>query len=248
MNRSAITIPVITVLIIALLWQLLSLYLDTIILPAPRAVFVRLLDEMSRESFWHHFIASSWRITAGMTLAFLLAVPLGLILGSSTRLDRLSAPLVYLGYPVPKIVFLPLILLIFGLGNLSKIVLIALIIFFQIFIPTRDAVRSIEPEVIYALQSLGGSRWDYYRHVVWPVALPGIFTALRIGTGTAVAVLFFVESISARHGIGFYLIDSWGRADYTAVFVGIIALAIMGIVLYECFDALEKRICRWKNV
>ena len=84
--------------------------------------------------------------------------------------------------------------------------------------------------------------------MVWPVSLPGIFTSLRIGTGTAVAVLFFVESISARRGLGLYLIDSWGRADYNAMFVGIIALSVIGIVLYEIFDILEKKVCPWRNL
>ena len=83
---------------------------------------------------------------------------------------------------------------------------------------------------------------------VWPVSLPGIFTSLRIVTGTAVAVLFFVESIGTNRGLGFYIIDSWGRADYAAMFVGIIALSVIGIVLYEAFDLLERRLCKWKSV
>jgi NitT/TauT family transport system permease protein len=80
------------------------------------------------------------------------------------------------------------------------------------------------------------------------VALPGIFTSLRISTGTAVAVLFFVESISTSRGLGLYLIDAWGRADYATMFVGIIALSAIGIVLYEAFDVLERRLCAWKNL
>jgi len=108
-----------------------------------------------------------------------------------------------------------------------------MIIFFQLLITTRDSARKISKEVIYSLQSLGGNRWHFYRHVVWPISLPGIFTSLRIGTGTAVAVLFFVESIATRKGLGFYIIDAWGRADYSTMFVGIIALSCIGIILYE---------------
>jgi NitT/TauT family transport system permease protein len=84
--------------------------------------------------------------------------------------------------------------------------------------------------------------------VVWPISLPGIFTSLRIGTGTAVAVLFFVESIATRKGLGFYIIDAWGRADYSTMFVGIIALSCIGIILYEVFDLLERKLCKWKNI
>jgi NitT/TauT family transport system permease protein len=148
---------------------------------------------------------------------------------------------------IPKIVLMPIIFVLFGLGDTGKIVLITMIIFFQLLITTRDSAKKISMEVIYSLKSLGGNRWHFYRHVVWPVSLPGIFTSLRIGTGTAVAVLFFVESIATRKGLGFYIIDAWGRADYPTMFVGIIALSSIGIILYETFDLLERKLCKWKN-
>jgi NitT/TauT family transport system permease protein len=236
-----------TLLIMIALWHAASLLLGSNLLPGPLPVFTRLGKEIGQNVFWGHLQASAWRMIAGLFCASLTAIPFGLILGSSQRLDRMFAPLIYISYPIPKIVLMPVILLLFGLGDASKIVLIALITFFQLLITTRDSVRKISTEVIYSLKSLGGNRWHFYRHVVWPVSLPGIFTSLRIGTGTAVAVLFFVESISARRGLGLYLIDSWGRADYNAMFVGIIALSAIGIVLYEIFDILEKRVCKWRN-
>jgi NitT/TauT family transport system permease protein len=122
-----------------------------------------------------------------------------------------------------------------------------MIIFFQLLITTRDSARKISNEIVYSLNSLGATRLDFYVHVVWPVSLPGIITSLRIGTGTAVAVLFFVESIATNRGLGFYIIDSWGRADYATMFVGIISLSIIGIILYEFFDLLERKLCKWKN-
>ena len=226
-------------------WHAASLLLGSLLLPSPLLVLSRLGEEVGRAIFWQHVQASLWRMGAGLCLGFLIAVPLGLVLGSHPRLDRWFAPLIYLSYPIPKIVLLPIILLLFGLGDLSKIVLITLIVFFQLLITTRDAARKINTEIIYSLRSLGGNRWHLFRHVVWPAALPGVFTSLRIGTGTAVAVLFIVESISARRGLGLYLIDAWGRADYTAMFVGMIALSAIGVVFYETFDLLERKICRW---
>jgi NitT/TauT family transport system permease protein len=130
---------------------------------------------------------------------------------------------------------------------MSKVLLIALIVFFQLLITTRDAAKQVGIEMIYVFKSLGGNRWHYFRHVVWPVSLPGIFTSLRIATGIAVAVLFFAESIGTRKGLGFYIIDTWGRADFPAMFVGIIVLSAIGIVLYESFDLLERKLCKWKN-
>jgi len=236
-----------TILLIYALWYVLSLLLGSNLLPDPFLVLRQGLSELARGIFWNHVGASFYRIIAGLLVGFVLAVPLGLFLGSNDKWDRLFAPLIYLGYPIPKIVLMPIIFVLFGLGDTGKIVLITMIIFFQLLITTRDSARKISKEVIYSLKSLGGNRWHFYRHVIWPVSLPGIFTSLRIGTGTAVAVLFFVESIATRKGLGFYIIDAWGRADYPTMFVGIISLSSIGIILYEVFDLLERKLCKWKN-
>lgn len=247
MTKSPIAAYMGTLLVLIGLWYVASLILGNNLLPGPLQTFIRLGQEIGQASFWRHIQSSAYRIFAGLTGAFLTAVPLGLLLGSSPRLDRLFTPLIYLSYPIPKIVFLPIILLLFGLGDAGKIILITLIIFFQLLITTRDSARQVGKEMIYSFKSLGGNRRHFFRHVVWPVSIPGIFTSLRIGIGISVAVLFFVESIGTRLGMGFYIIDAWGRADYPAMFVGMIGLSGIGIVLYEAFDLLEKRVCRWKR-
>lgn len=247
MRRQQVIIYAITILLIYAVWYLLSLILGSNILPDPFLVFQRGFKEIAKASFWVHVEASVLRMLAGLFFAFILAVPTGLVLGSNPKLDRLFAPLIYLGYPIPKIVLMPIIFVLFGIGDTGKIVLLTMIIFFQLLITTRDSARKISNEIVYSLNSLGATRLDFYVHVVWPVSLPGIITSLRIGTGTAVAVLFFVESIATNKGLGFYIIDSWGRADYATMFVGIISLSIIGIILYEFFDLLERKLCKWKN-
>ncbi|HBA53830.1 ABC transporter permease [Syntrophorhabdus aromaticivorans] len=247
MKRHLVAAYGVTILLIYAVWYVVSLLLGTNILPDPFLVLRQGLGQIHDSAFWGHVEASTVRILAGLLFGFILAVPLGLCIGSNENLDRLFAPLIYLGYPVPKIVLMPIVFVLFGLGEAGKIVLITLIVFFQLLITTRDSAKKISAEVIYSLKSLGGNRRHFYRHVVWPISLPGIFTSLRIGTGTAVAVLFFVESIATRKGLGFYIIDAWGRADYPTMFVGIIALSVIGIILYEAFDILERRFCRWKN-
>ena len=247
MKKKQIITYCITILLIYVIWYVLSLVLGSTILPDPISVFVRGFQEIGQSDFWNHVFSSVFRIVTGLFIAFFTATPLGLLLGSNEKLDRLFSPLIYLGYPIPKIVLMPIIFVLFGLGDTAKIVLISMIIFFQLLITTRDAARKIDKEVIYSLRSLGGGRRDFYRHVVWPISLPGIFTSLRIVTGTSIAVLFFVESIGTNRGLGYYIIDSWGRADYTNMFVGIIAFSIIGIVLYETFDILERKVCKWKG-
>ncbi len=218
------------------------------VVPGPLDTVLTLAEEIQTREYWVHFAVSAYRIGMSLWLAFITAVPLGLALGSSRRLDRVAAPFINLSYPIPKIVFLPLVLLLFGLGDLSKIVMVAMIVFFQLLITTRDAARQITKEMRYSMKSLGANRRDFFIHVVWPVCLPGIFTSLRIGIGTAIAVLFFVESIGTRHGLGLYIIDAWGMANYPIMYVGIISLSGLGIFVYEIFDIMERHYCHWKKL
>jgi NitT/TauT family transport system permease protein len=246
--RRRVLAYLVAALVIGLLWEALSRIAGSGILPAPLPVLHRLfLVELGNPVFLGHASSSAWRIGAGIAAAFLVAVPLGLLAGSSRRAGRVADPFIAITYPVPKIVFLPLVLVLFGLGDLAKIVLIALVVFFQLLITTRDAARQVPPEMLWSLRSLGGNRWDLLRHVIWPSCLPGIITSLRITTGTAVAVLFFVESIGTRRGLGLYILDTWGRTDYEGMFAGIGALSLLGIALYEFFDILERGLGRWKG-
>jgi NitT/TauT family transport system permease protein len=191
---------------------------------------------------------SGWRVVVSMVLGSALAVPLGLVVGRSPRIDAVAAPLIFLTYPVPKIVFLPVLLVLLGIGSLPKIALITLIVFFQILVTARDAARAIPAGSVLSVRSLGADRGQVFRHVVVPAALPDVFTALRISTGTAIAVLFFSESIAGTDGIGYYIIDAWGRIAYTDMFAGIIAMAVLGVVLYELLELAEARVCRWTRV
>jgi len=177
-------------------------------------------------------------------LALSLAIPIGLS-AHEKRIDSFVAPFIYLLYPIPHIVFLPLIILFFGIGDLSKIILIALIVFFQILVTTRDAARSVNEYYIYSLLSLGATKKDIYKHVVFPFVLPKILTALRIGVGTAIAVLFFAESFATNEGLGHLIVDSWDRADYPSLYAGIVSMALLGFILYSILEFVEKRVCRW---
>jgi ABC-type nitrate/sulfonate/bicarbonate transport system permease component len=227
-------------------WELLSLAVSSPALPAPTAAlsaFVQLFGGILPQ-----IGVSAWRVLAALAIGTTLAVPIGLALGRSPRADAVAAPLVFLSYPVPKVVFLPVLLVVLGLGSVSKITLITLIIFFQILVTARDAARAIPQASVLSARSLGADSFQVFRHVVIPASLPDIFTALRIGSGTAIAVLFLAESIAGSSGLGWYIVDAWGRIDYDGMFAGILGMALLGVALYELLDALEARLCRWTRV
>lgn len=226
-------------------WWALSIAVGSPALPAPLAA----LSALARlaPSLIGHALVSLWRVSAAMALGALFGVPAGLVLGRSRKADAVLGPIVSLTYPIPKVVFLPVLLVLLGLGDAPKIALIALIVFFQVLVTARDAARGVPPSSVVSVRSLGGTALDIARHVVIPASLPDVFTALRIGTGTAIAVLFLAESIAGTDGLGYYIVDAWGRIDYPAMFAGIIAMALLGLALYEALDAAETRLTRWRR-
>jgi ABC-type nitrate/sulfonate/bicarbonate transport system permease component len=226
-------------------WWMLALAVNSPALPGPLVALATFAAGWG--GIWPHILISAARVLAAMAIGTLLAVPLGLVLGRSPRADAVAAPLIFLTYPIPKVVFLPVFFVLLGIGSLPKIALIALIVFFQILVTARDAAKGVPEASVLSVRSLGASRLDVYRHVVVPAALPDIFTALRIGTGTAVAVLFLAETIAGSDGIGWYIGDAWGKIDYPAMFAGILGMGLLGVALYEALDAVEAWATRWRR-
>ena len=226
-------------------WQAAAMLLQSMALPQPWMVAVDAAVRIADGSILDDLAISALRALSGIFLALAAAVPLGLAVGAEATLGRRVSPFIYLLYPVPHVVLLPLIIILFGIGNFSKIFLIALIVFFQILVTTRDAARNIHRNYFYSLQTLGATRLQVYRHVILPACLPKILTAMRISIGTAVAILFFVESFATTRGLGYIIMDSWGRSDYVALYTGISCMALLGFSLYILLDRIERRVCAW---
>ncbi|NLL51125.1 MAG: ABC transporter permease [Peptococcaceae bacterium] len=234
-------------LFLIIFWHLAAIFINLPILPTPGKALAASWRLLQGE-LTGHLLISSYRVLVSLLISFLLGVPLGLWMGYSSRADRLLAPIVYLTYPIPKIVFLPLILLFLGLGDVSKIFLLTLIVFYQILVTTRDAVRKISVETIDSLRSLGGTKTQIYKYVLWPASLPDVLTALRISTGTAIAVLFFAESFATTKGLGYFIMDAWARSAPDEMFAGILIMGVLGVVLFLAVDVLEYVFCRWQKL
>ena len=238
---------IVAVLAALLVWQVVSWLVNSNILPGPLPVVLTFIDQLD-EGLFGHAAVSAYRVVLAIAISIAIAAPLGLILGTNAKLYTLSAPIIYLSYPIPKIVALPVILLLLGLGDVSKVTMIALILFFQILILVRDEVRTVRPELVLSVRSLGANRLQLLRFVFMPASLPGLFTALRVSTGVSIAVLFFVESFGTRQGLGYYiLVESWGRLAYEEMYAGVIAMALLGLGVYYAVDGIERRLTRWNR-
>ncbi|MGQ9887303.1 MAG: ABC transporter permease [Aggregatilineales bacterium] len=230
-----------------LLWHAAATALDVNFLPAPLAVLARFVEELAGGSLWAHTLASARRVSLSVLAGAALAAPLAVLAAQIRLLDRFITPLLYFTYPAPKVVFLPLIVVFLGLGDESKVFLIGLIIFFQVFVIVRDAAAQVRPETLESINALGANHWHRLRYVYLPVSLPAVMTALKVSAGTAIAVLFIAETIGTTTGLGYYIMNAWGRFAYPSLYAGILAMSLLGLALFVLFDLLEKRLTRWQK-
>lgn len=236
------------VIFLILLWVILAVIVQQPIMPSPFVVIKALWQEILQGDILEHLSASLWRVIASTFLAILAAAPAGLILGQSKKLNDFFAPVIYLLYPIPKVVLVPIVLLFFGIGDLPKIIIIFMILFFQILVLVRDQAASIRPELIQSVRSLGAGRRALFRYVYFPASLPAILTALRQSVGAAVAVLYIAELFATQRGLGYYIyLNGSTLYNYPAMYAGIIVLSFMGLALYFSVDWLEKKLCPWQS-
>ena len=234
-------------LILLLIWQGLALAVGQPILPSPIKALHTFILELPGE-LGAHFGASLWRVLASMALSIALAVPAGLVLGQSQRLNRIISPVIYLLYPIPKIVLLPVILLFLGIGNLPKITIIFLILFFQILVLVRDQAAGLRPELLHSVRSLGAGRRALFRFVYLPASIPAILTGLRQSVGTAVAVLYVAELFATQKGLGYYIyLQGSTLFDYPKMYAGVMAMSILGLGMYFIVDWMQGQFCPWMN-
>lgn len=236
-------------LIIVAIWQVAAWLINRPILPPPLAVLFVLVRDLKNGELLGHFMVSLWRVMAGTLLAILAAAPAGLALGQSKRASRLFSPIIYLLYPIPKVVFVPIILLFFGIGDAAKIVIIFLILFFQILVLVRDQAAALRPELIQSVMSLGAGRRALFKYVYLPASLPAILTALRQSVGTSVAVLYIAELFATTQGLGYYIyFEGSTLMDYPAMYAGVVAMSLLGLGMYFSVDRLEKWLCPWQFI
>ena len=227
------------------IWHMGSVALGPDLLPDPIATLTLFASSLMTADFWSHILISLWRLTVGLVAAVAVAFPLGLLLGHWRVADMVGSPLLFITYPLPKIVLLPVFFTLVGLGDASRVLLIALTTGYQILVIIREGALSIDPAYAKAFRSMGGTTREAIRHIYIPAALPALFTSLKVASGTAVAVLFLAESFATTTGLGFLIMDAWGMGDVLAMFNAILGMSILGLVLYGVIGLLERLMCPW---
>jgi NitT/TauT family transport system permease protein len=194
-----------------------------------------------------HLGASLRRLLLGFALGAAAGVAVGVAVGFSAVGEAVGAPLIAATFPIPKIALLPLLILWLGIGEASKVAVIALGVFFPMAINTAAGVRQADPGLIRAAVSFGAGRWSIIRKVLLPSALPMVFAGLRLGAGTALLLLVAAEMIAVESGIGFLVLHAGNLMATTKLMVGIVLLSLLGILSHWSLGALERRIVPWRH-
>ena len=245
------TISAITLAAVLAVWGLVTGLglIEPLFLPAPWDVLHR-LGVLATEGYvdatlGQHLAASLGRIALALLGAVAFAIPVGIAIGRSRIAQGIFDPLIEFYRPVPPLAYLPLIVIWFGIGELSKVLLIYLAIFAPVAIATANGVRNVDPSRIRAAQSLGATPAQLLRHVILPSALPDILTGLRIGLGVGWSTLVASELVAATRGLGF-MVQSAGQFLATDVVVaGILVIAIVAFALELGLRWVQRRLVPW---
>lgn len=230
--------------VVLIFWYMLYILLDSFVIPNPIDVIIELMKN-GINILSTHLIASLLRLLIALIITTTLGYFIGISIGINKKLDSLISPILYLFFPVPRIAFLPIFMILFGLGDLSKIILIIAISIFQIVLSVRDGAKEIPNDYILSANSLKLSKWQMIKHIYIPATLPKLFTAIRLALGSSMAALFFAENYATKYGIGYYIMNSWIKVDYEGMYAGIIIISFLGITMFKIIDLIEKKVCKW---
>ncbi|MBN2853185.1 MAG: ABC transporter permease [Clostridia bacterium] len=236
-----------SLILLILLWYIVSFLADTSAIPYFHQV-IRHIDNLTLKEILLNLSVSLVRIFIGMILVVIIAVPLGIIMGLNRKANEFMNGFTYLLYPIPKVAFLPVILVLFGIGGMTAVIMVFLVLFFQCLVSVRDSIINVDTALFNWMKTTGATKSQMIYHIILPSIVPSLLTWVRVGLGTSLAVLFFAENIATDKGIGFFILDSWSRIDYMDMYLGIIFLSIAGFILFNLIGLLEKRALRYRKV
>lgn len=219
---------------------------NPILLPTPIDVVRAGIDAIQTGELQANIIASMRRVIQGFGIAAVAGVVVGLAVGTWRPLEKLVEPMIELLRPIPPLAFLPMMVLWFGIGEMSKIAFIAYAAFFPVFTTTLEGIKYVDPVLIRAASSLGASRTDLFRYVVLPAATPSIITGLRLGFGLSFFVIVAAEFIAADSGLGYMINDARTFFLVSQMLLGAVVIGLIGFVVNIALRGVESWLLRWR--
>ena len=228
-------------------WQIATRFDHPDFVLSPLEIARHFVEALWSGELLPHIGASLSRSLPGFVLGALVGVALGLLAGVARSLDQLLSPVVFLTYPVPKIAFLPIVMLWIGIGDASKIAVIALACFYPCFINAYYGARGTSTVMVWSGLNMGASRRQLFRKVVFPSALPLVFAGLRVSLALSFILLFSTEMINARSGLGFLIRQSESSLRFDLMYVAIVAVAALGYAGDQLLVLMRRWTLAWQE-
>lgn len=231
------------------LWEITAQVglLDTRFFPAPTRIASQFVELVQSGELLVNTWVSLQRLFFGFLLGGIPALVLGLIMGLYRPIRAAIDPLIAATYPIPKSAVLPLILLIFGLGEMSKIVMVAIGVFFPVVINTTAGVLEIDKIYHDVSKNFGASRWQVFRTVALPGAMPLIMTGVKLGIGLGLILIAIAEMVGAKSGLGYMIWNAWQIFSVETMYVGILVISVLGVLFTVVMNELEQVIIPWRR-
>jgi len=230
-----------------LLWEVSARagWLSTRVLPEPWSVARAFWTLAASGELWTHLGTSLWRAGSGFAVGAGAGLALGLLTGSFRRAETLLDTTLQMIRNIPALALIPLVILWFGIDETAKLFLLAVGVFFPVYLNTFHGIRSTDPGLIEMARSYGVSGWPLYRDVILPGALPSILVGVRFSLGLVWVLLIVAETISAQAGIGYMTMNAREFLQTDVVLVGILLYALLGKLADLASRAMEKHFLRW---
>lgn len=234
-------------LLIAVLvvWQLAALRGLPDYVLSPVEIGKHFAQALASAELYEHIWASLGRSLPGFAIGTILGAALGLAAGTARWFDRMLSPAVFLTYPVPKIVMLPIFMLWFGIGDLSKVLIIALACFYPVFINAYYGVKATPTILVWSALNMGAGRWQIFRRIVVPAAAPMIFAGMRVSLALSFIVMFAAEMINARSGLGHLIRIAENSLRFDLMYVSLLSIALLGYAGDRLVRYAHRRLLAW---
>jgi ABC-type nitrate/sulfonate/bicarbonate transport system permease component len=242
-------IGLLTPALLLLVWEGAAHFklIDVRFFPPPSSIVHQIGVLIASGELATNTLASLRRLALGMLLGGVPALFLGLAMGVSRPLRAAIDPLVSATYPIPKSAILPLVLLIFGLGEMSKVVMVALGAFYPILINTVLGVVNLDKVYLDVGHNYRANRWQVFRTIALPGALPSIMAGIKLAMGMGLILIAISEMVAANDGIGYMIWNSWQVLTVDTMYVGLLVIAILGFVFSLVLDEIERMLIPWKT-
>lgn len=251
-KMSGILIALVSLSLGIVLWHIvteinLDLYINFSNVPSPLKVFLAFVEHVQTSIFWKHIEVSMRRILISYSLAVVLGISIGLIMGRSRIARSLIMPYIEVVRPIPAVAWIPLAILMWPTEESSIIYITFLGALFPIVLNTLHGAEQTPEVLVRAVQSLGASKVDVFRHVVIPAALPSIAAGLAIGMGVSWFSLLAGEIISGQYGIGYFTWDAYSLINYQDIVVGMLVIGALGTGCTAAVKLLTKPMLKWQK-